>query len=587
MKVNNQLLMPIISNTKVPLKPYVFFTGNVKINSGNDQDSYNFTHSNNSDLDQLRQLATQYRLEKSIENKEKLFEQEFKILYQELTEPDKYLDRAMRMGANLDMYGSADPKTQLQINALNGLCPHFMVLTDLKLPQKGAEEIVPVIEKLIKTDPKASPLGQELKLYTIDALAPIYKKLNPELKKQVGDLLLDVVNNSDSETHREHAFRILKGDKENKYIQNQLQNKSLGQWKSETELNKRKLALTNLIGVKSPSLKDIIPEVLKDKNTAHSLKVTAVWGAGRIHTEENFKSLIDIINGEPQGLNQEDLKKDLELKEVALSSLALYVKKHPKEVREIMKKISESDSPLKDSAVILYEKVQGKGYIRDNFITRAIPSPQEREEYKKDRGKYIQGVDNLNIKQKSKVDQALLPFISALKKLVNKGAKFKIIDNDTVTASDNRLAGVRTPDGRFWDSVDGVSAGKSITLSKWVFDEPVNGAAHEFNHAFLGNVMSAKDVSKLKDLYNNAKKENRLLDNYAAQNYAEYFAQGYQAYVTTYAPQSTMSINGDYYYCFSTKANLKRKDPELHDFIEYCTKTYKQLDVMGKMKNIA
>ena len=39
-----------------------------------------------------------------------------------------------------------------------------------------------------------------------------------------------------------------------------------------------------------------------------------------------------------------------------------------------------------------------------------------------------------------------------------------------------------------------------------------------------------------------------------------------------------MLNNGDYYSNLSTKVQLKHRDPELYDFIEYCIKKYDNPD---------
>ncbi|OGH98471.1 MAG: hypothetical protein A2104_04910 [Candidatus Melainabacteria bacterium GWF2_32_7] len=255
---------------------------------------------------------------------------------------------------------------------------------------------------------------------------------------------------------------------------------------------------------------------------------------------------------------------------MALSSLALYVKKYPDEVKEIMRKVSESDSPLKENSAVLYEKVQGKGYRADDVINKKISDPKERETYKNARASYVEGLEYLNTRQKNKMDKGLLPFMPAINKLIDICGKFKITNNDTITVIEKDLIALRSSDGRFYDSICGINVDQISILDKRRLKEKNNLVAHEFNHALLANILDDNDENKLIELYGNAKEENRFLDSYSATNYKEYFAVGYDNYLTNYLPHSKMIDNGNYYRAINTNLSLKHKDPDLYKFIEHC-----------------
>ena len=214
-----------------------------------------------------------------------------------------------------------------------------------------------------------------------------------------------------------------------------------------------------------------------------------------------------------------------------------------------------------------------KDQLSDNSLNKQIFETEERKKYIADRHNYIQGVEGLKPVHKNRVDDALLPFRKALGDIVKIGAKF-ILTNDTVTGVYRRITGERAGDGRFNDSVDGISGGKTIVLSNWTLNEPDNAVAHEFNHALLQNIMDREDSRKIKQLYDNAKKDKKFLDFYSARNEWEYFAQGYMNYVAPSLPHKFMANKGDYYAGINTKLSVKQKDPDLYNFIEHCIKKY-------------
>jgi hypothetical protein len=173
-----------------------------------------------------------------------------------------------------------------------------------------------------------------------------------------------------------------------------------------------------------------------------------------------------------------------------------------------------------------------------------------------------------------------MPYKEALKRMVKNGAKL-FITNDTVTGVKKILIGQRNGDGRFWDSITGVNGGLIAVINNTELKKPDNGVAHEFKHAIHRNIVEYNDSIKLEELYNKAKKENKCLDSYASWNSNEYFAQGYEAYTSIYKPHANLIDSDNYKFIeFHTRSVLKRKDPELYDFIKYCTKKYGQPETL-------
>lgn len=86
---------------------------------------------------------------------------------------------------------------------------------------------------------------------------------------------------------------------------------------------------------------------------------------------------------------------------------------------------------------------------------------------------------------------------------------------------------------------------------------------HEFAHLLHFNFMTLSEIKELERLYASAMKLNLPLDDYAASNESEYFAQGLEAY---FASDDKDKI--DYIYWDHTASELRTKDPALYAFIE-------------------
>ena len=82
----------------------------------------------------------------------------------------------------------------------------------------------------------------------------------------------------------------------------------------------------------------------------------------------------------------------------------------------------------------------------------------------------------------------------------------------------------------------------------------------------LHNYLPSNIEQKITALYKKAIAENRILDYYAKFNVYEYFAQGFEAYVSTYKPHKYLM---DEDALSNTMYKLIDKDPDLYKYIEY------------------
>lgn len=525
------------------------------------------------DINKLNQLSKQYKQSGDIKDKHKLFEQEEKILWQEVEEPAKYLNRALSIGAIDSDLLPKDPQeriAKLRECSLGGLYSHYKALKILNIPMGDLSSHFSLIEKMIKETPDTSPSANGIKLNSIELFSYIYKNLDICTQKRMKTLLVDLIKKDNNSTCKTYALdTLVKLLPPNDYAFHEIQS-IIENPNTETA---KKTILINMGKIRSPKLEIIIPQLLKDEKADHSLKVAATWCAGRVKTEENFGLLSNIIN------STSITDKDIELKEMALHSFALYLKKHPVPVKITLEKISKSDSSLNDLAHIMLLKTQGKFNLEDRFLNENISDLSERKEYKILRSKYIEELKNLNTKQKNCIDKDLVPYFKALKKLTEMGAKCFIL-NDTITTKRTDLVGQRTGDGRFKDSCTALSGtDKKIIITNARLDEPYDMFAHELKHSIHDFIIDKTDYDHLEKLYKKAKKEDKCLDSYGAWNSHEYFAQGYEAYTSIYKPHINLMDSDNFDSCyFHTKSVLKRKDPELFKFIEHCIKKYGQVD---------
>jgi tetratricopeptide (TPR) repeat protein len=120
-----------------------------------------------------------------------------------------------------------------------------------------------------------------------------------------------------------------------------------------------------------------------------------------------------------------------------------------------------------------------------------------------------------------------------------------------------------TFDGRRYEHLRG-AGGKHGATGVEKLDEArelcFNTFAHELAHQVLTYALPAESVGRVKALYARAWMEERFLDHYAASNVDEYFAQGYEAFLS-HAKRGCLKETQRH-----TRLELRTRDPALYDF---------------------
>jgi len=173
----------------------------------------------------------------------------------------------------------------------------------------------------------------------------------------------------------------------------------------------------------------------------------------------------------------------------------------------------------------------------------------------------------LNKPQQSVIDAAVGPLVSFLPMLVRKKARHYLLAYDQ-RPGDLRgfadMGGDKTFDGRYYDSLRGVGGRVAVSGIEYLEQAARGGfntIAHEFAHQVHIAAMSKRDVAAIHQLYEEACREKRTLDHYAAANEYEYFAQGYEAFISE-RKRPSFGITGRH-----TRNELAMRDPRLYKFL--------------------
>ncbi|HKV37696.1 MAG TPA: hypothetical protein VJX67_00675, partial [Blastocatellia bacterium] len=121
-----------------------------------------------------------------------------------------------------------------------------------------------------------------------------------------------------------------------------------------------------------------------------------------------------------------------------------------------------------------------------------------------------------------------------------------------------------TFDGRYYSSIRGVGGRITLLGTEEIAQAAhcgFNAIAHEFAHQVQETAMGPEDLSALRALYRTAVKEGRTLDYYAAADVYEYFAVGYEAFVSPYKRPLAVVTAGH------TRRELLDRDPQLYAYI--------------------
>ena len=512
------------------------------------------------ELIELDRLATVYKNSSTLENKKILLKHEENMHWQELETPKIGLVRCFH---DMTMAGiGKDFIPAMNISTINGIGRTQQAYDALGLKFEPDEKHFNLLKNLIEKTPDDSPFAIIIKRSAL-TLAFYVKKDFADFAK----LAKYIKENTNNEGLKILANRAINGS--SKYNELEFLNKLSG---GELKDFEKTDVIKTLAKNKSKKLAELLPAMIKDKKASHEAKLTAVWAAGRCQSKENFDLLYKIVNNKAS--------KNLETREMAVNSLALYLRSNENKVKQTLNNVIKEKSDLSELATILLEKTEGIYYTKDKELANL--SEAEKALYKNIRNKYVETDFKVNVQKTNMLDRAFAPFKKVLANLADNDSKMHIMD-DTYTKVSRDDIGIRefTDDpaygGDFNDSTTMVSDFRDIFINKKMLnlESKHSFPAHEFNHAFVKKCISYEDKNKLKLLYQNAVNKDKCLDNYAKLTPLEYFAQGYEAYVSVYKPHSIIIENNNFYSGLANlRSTLKRKDPDLYNFIEECIKNY-------------
>ncbi len=120
-------------------------------------------------------------------------------------------------------------------------------------------------------------------------------------------------------------------------------------------------------------------------------------------------------------------------------------------------------------------------------------------------------------------------------------------------------------DTRLMDDVPGEGTRQTaIVLASDLTDKmnnTYNTFYHEFGHVLFLSLMTGEEYGKVEAMYKAARERKVFLNNYAATNSSEYFADGLEAFLTETKP------NPEAEYRNGTRQKLQEIDPDLYSFI--------------------
>jgi tetratricopeptide (TPR) repeat protein len=174
---------------------------------------------------------------------------------------------------------------------------------------------------------------------------------------------------------------------------------------------------------------------------------------------------------------------------------------------------------------------------------------------------------SLTRKQQAVIDSAVAPLAGFLPKLARRKARHYLLAFDQ-RPSDLRgfadVNGQKTFDGRYYTSLRGIGGRITVSGIEYLNQAALGGfntIAHEFAHQVHVAALGKNEVKLIRRLYEHALREGRTLDYYAAANEEEYFAQGYEAFISDRKRPST-GVTARH-----TRGELMTRDPELYNFL--------------------
>ena len=173
----------------------------------------------------------------------------------------------------------------------------------------------------------------------------------------------------------------------------------------------------------------------------------------------------------------------------------------------------------------------------------------------------------LTRRQQAVIDLAVGPLAMFLPRLVSRKARHYLLAFDQRPGDLQGfpdVVGEKTFDGRYYASIRGVGGRVTVSGIEYLDQAALGGfntIAHEFAHQVHIAALDKGEVSEIRRLYERARREARMLDYYAAANEEEYFAQGYEAFISE-RKRPSAGLTGRH-----TRHELLARDPEFYKFL--------------------
>ncbi len=185
----------------------------------------------------------------------------------------------------------------------------------------------------------------------------------------------------------------------------------------------------------------------------------------------------------------------------------------------------------------------------------------------------IPGYAQLRTERKAIIARGLLPWAWHWPQMIGKQSELTLVGlGESITEVKDALVkyDAKTFDGRYWYGTRGIAAmtkHKSHTGIEAV-DAVRKGTgrdtvAHEFTHLVHGTLPKVL-CDRLTALYQSALAEGRILDAYSRQNEREYFARGFELWLSHQGAFATQKVRPD-------PPELLKKDRALYDFLTEIT----------------
>lgn len=514
--------------------------------------------------EELDALAQQYKQSMTVENKRKILDKELDILFEELKNPELTLARhydEIVYATFLENIKKEETEDLLRLINVTGL--HREETLEKKFKNCPQKEHIDILKDAFIKANETNYAGQRTK-ELIGQLIISYKENYPELSDKICETL-----------------KILYKHTRNQNLKNDIKSYSQKHTLDEylNAFNKREGDCVYFLDIilndadrKNGKVHKLVSDLLKSDNIPANIKRRAILGAGKFRSDENFEILKKIA----LDINEKDIRK----REFAIQSTALYLKDKPEEVKQIMHQVANETSIFSPLGRILTDKINGNYHCQtDRELNYAGIKGERAKDFKYRFKKFYSSNQKLSGKKINDLERNTIPFIKQFKKIYRMKKYIIIGKDETITKYLSDMTGKRyflpggiLNSGAFFDAFDGLNTPEYNLMNTQRIGNRLheNSVAHEIAHT-LHDVFDEGDFNTVEKLYQKAIEEGRIMDFYAETNAHEYFAQGFDAYISPYKPHKYILMNNPLAH---TVYELMDKDPDLFKFIKYVLKKY-------------